>query len=151
MILNNGGIMKTWITTIGHQPMAAVNTLWAVFQEEEIGVIDKLVVLFSKDMKKNVDIFKDWAEILFKEYQDGLPEFELLEFPKDDIRSFRNLLKQTVNKTERAQNITERLNTAIRFRKREMTLADIINFQGKSLASFLTGKIPSYKPFIGKW
>ena len=50
-----------------------------------------------------------------------------------------------------AQNILERLNTPIKFRKHEMSLAQIINYQGKSLASYLVGKIPRYKPYIGKW
>lgn len=50
-----------------------------------------------------------------------------------------------------SQNILERLNIPIKFRKHEMSLAQIINYQGKSLASFLLGKIATYKPYIGKW
>lgn len=92
--------MQTWITTIGHKPLAAVNTLWAVFRQENIGVINKVVVFYSKDMNKKLAIFKKWAEILFSEYQKENPVFETIEFPVDDISTFRILLKKTVNKTE---------------------------------------------------
>ena len=92
--------MQTWITTIGHKPLAAVNTLWAVFKQENVGRIHKVTVFHSKDMNKNLQIFKKWADILFEEYQNELPVIETIEFPIDDIQTFRKLLKQTVSKTK---------------------------------------------------
>ncbi len=49
------------------------------------------------------------------------------------------------------RNILERLHLPIKFRKYEMSLAEIIKYQAEQLAQYLQGKRPSYKPFLGKW
>lgn len=49
------------------------------------------------------------------------------------------------------QNVLERLNVPIKFRDREMSLAEIIHYQAKGLALYLEGKKSRYWPFIGKW
>lgn len=91
--------MKTWMTTIGQKPFAAINTLWAALSEEKVGRIVKLLVLYSDDMKPHMLTFMKWAEILFSEYQDAQPKLEAIDFPAQDIKAFRKLLKQSVNKS----------------------------------------------------
>lgn len=50
-----------------------------------------------------------------------------------------------------ATKIIERLNTVEIFRRREMRLFEIINFQACSVALYLEGEINIYKPYIKKW
>ncbi len=92
--------MKTWITTIGEKPFAAVNTLWAGLREEKVAPIEKLIVFYSNDMRDNLLTFTKWAEGLFAEYQKAQPKVQTIEFPANDIKAFRNRLKQTVSKTD---------------------------------------------------
>ena len=49
------------------------------------------------------------------------------------------------------RNILERLHLPIKFRKYEMSLAEIIKYQAEQLAKYLQNQIPRYWPFIGKW
>lgn len=92
--------MKTWITTLGQKPLAAVNTLWAALREEKIAPIEKLIVFYSEDMKENLLTFTGWAEVLFSQYQTEQPKLRTVPFPTDDIKTFRKLFRQTVSKTE---------------------------------------------------
>lgn len=49
------------------------------------------------------------------------------------------------------QNVLERLNIPMKFRKRELSLSEIMTYQARSLADYLMGKKSQYWPFIGKW
>lgn len=50
-----------------------------------------------------------------------------------------------------ATKVIERLNTVEMFRRREMRLFEIINYQAFSVAQYLEGEINIYKPYIKKW
>ena len=91
--------MKTWMTTIGQSPFAAVNTLWAALREEQVMPIGKLQLFYSEEMKPNLLIFTGWAEILFTEYQKTQPRLQAIEYPANDIKAFRKQLKQTISKS----------------------------------------------------
>ncbi|MFQ5641284.1 MAG: hypothetical protein ACE5IR_25175 [bacterium] len=89
-----------WLTTIGQKPIAAVNTLWAALREEKIGAIEKIVVFYSEDMKRELLTFTGWAECLFTEYQKQQPKLQTVPFPTHDIKAFRTLIKRTISKIE---------------------------------------------------
>ena len=61
--------MRTWITTIGTNPFAGINSLWGVFKNDPWIKIDQVVVFYTIEMMSNVKIFKDWSEKIFLEYQ----------------------------------------------------------------------------------
>lgn len=50
-----------------------------------------------------------------------------------------------------ATKVIERLNTVEKFRRKEMRLFEIINFQASSLAQYIVGEVNVYKPYIKKW
>lgn len=50
-----------------------------------------------------------------------------------------------------ATKVIERLNTVEIFRRKEMRLFEIINFQACAVAQYLQGEINNYKPYVKKW
>ncbi|MEL6256462.1 MAG: CRISPR-associated endonuclease Cas1 [Bacteroidota bacterium] len=47
--------------------------------------------------------------------------------------------------------VLQRLSKKEKFRKRSLSLSEIIMFQGRSLASYIEGQLPRYRPYIRKW
>lgn len=55
------------------------------------------------------------------------------------------------SKNKLIENIFERLNTPVKFRKRDRTLQEIIQYQARAIGKYLKDEKPSYQPFIAKW
>lgn len=92
--------MRTWITTIGTNPFAGINALWGVFKNDVSTKIDQVVVFYTIEMKQNLKIFKNWSEKIFLAYQDFSPEFVEVDFPGNDLKAFRKILKETIHKSK---------------------------------------------------
>ena len=55
------------------------------------------------------------------------------------------------SKNKLIENIFERLNTPLKFRKRQRTLNEIIHYQAHLMGKYLKEGKPVYRPFIAKW
>ena len=92
--------MKIWLTNIGQKPFAAVNALWAAEKENKIGNINKVIVLYSKNVQMNALLFQKWASLIFANFQSAIPPFVLVEYPENDISNFRAVLKKIIVQSE---------------------------------------------------
>lgn len=70
---------------------------------------------------------------------------------KGEKAALENKLLDYPTRKKLAQNVLERLNTAVVFRGRELSIANIIVQQARNLVKFLKGQKKSYKPFIGRY
>ena len=59
------------------------------------------------------------------------------------------LVKESKDKL--VENIFERLHTPLKFRKKQRTLQEIIQYQARAIGKFLKEGRPVYSPFIAKW
>ncbi len=59
------------------------------------------------------------------------------------------LIKESKDKL--IENIFERLNTPLKFRKKQRTLQEIIHYQAAAIGRYLKDGRPKYRPFIAKW
>jgi len=55
------------------------------------------------------------------------------------------------SKDKLIENIFERLNTPIKFRKKQRTMQEIIQYQARAMGNYLKEGRPAYRPFIAKW
>lgn len=59
------------------------------------------------------------------------------------------LIKESRDKL--VENVFERLNTPVKFRKKQHTLQEIIHLQAEAMGKYLKAGKPKYRPFIAKW
>ena len=70
---------------------------------------------------------------------------------RGEALSMNGKLLDDATRRKVAQNVLERLNVPVKFRKHEMSLVQIMDYQAKSLVKFLQDQTSRYWPFIAKW
>jgi len=89
--------MTTWITTLGTDPFAAINTLWAALHQGQATRLQRLVVLQTDVTLLHVQTFTTWAEQIFDVYVDSQPRRKIVDVPNDDFLAYRQALKKSVH------------------------------------------------------
>jgi len=98
--------MQVWITTVGWQPFAVINPLWAACFYQEF-LPEKAILLNNgyKDTKiaKNLETVKEWCAQILGEYGIEQPQIEAIDADENDINNFAAIFTQIVD----AQKLNE--------------------------------------------
>ena len=95
--------MQVWITTVGWQPFAVINPLWAACFYQEF--IPEKVLLLNNGyqnpvIRKNVAEVWQWHLRILQAYDVEAPTIEVCNANEDDINSFRRIFEETVKAQE---------------------------------------------------
>ncbi len=88
--------MRVWITTVGENPFAVINTLWAacILEGEEF-MPGKVHLIQNQKVKRNAEIVKAYVRRILGTY--GISaEFEDHEVDEEDIDGFAKLFRSVV-------------------------------------------------------
>ncbi|MHA1360302.1 MAG: hypothetical protein ACTSRC_19445 [Candidatus Helarchaeota archaeon] len=98
--------MQVWVTTVGWQPFAVINPIWAACFKDEF--IPEKVVLLNNGYKNekirgNVAIVMDWVERILVAYGVETPFIEPCDADEDDIMEFRRIFEEVLQKHQMHQ------------------------------------------------
>ncbi|MHA1265518.1 MAG: hypothetical protein ACTSRS_09810 [Candidatus Helarchaeota archaeon] len=99
--------MRVWITTVGWQPFAVINPVWAACFYQEF-VPEKIILLNNgyrnAFIAQNVEKVQDWHLRILRVYGVETPVIETQDADEDSITTFRRIFEEVV-KTQDAEQV----------------------------------------------
>lgn len=95
--------MYHWITIIGTQPIAALNTLWYFKENFPRKPINRFsLFLDGRDAsnKRNLNWFKERSQILCDHHKNRSITFDQVQYEQRDVEEFRKKLKHILHQSE---------------------------------------------------